>query len=131
MLQIKLIPKNTFRLRTSWTFSFIYPTSFSEGFTNLARKQHNVNTHTYITTLPRSTITNFPSLTITKKICLHILIKSWNTRTGDEDEIYNQQISLSVKDGFWVLQLIQRTSFLDICKNVTCSRKKLEFLFGA
>ena len=30
MLQIKPIPKNTFRLRTSWILSFIYLTSFSE-----------------------------------------------------------------------------------------------------
>ena len=45
MLQIKTIPKNI-STSTSWTFSFIYLTSFSEGLINLARKQLNVNTLT-------------------------------------------------------------------------------------
>ena len=48
MLQIKPIPKNI-STSTSWTFSFIYPTSFSEGLTHLARKQLNGNTHTHVT----------------------------------------------------------------------------------
>ena len=47
MLQIKTIPKNILTL-TSWNFSplhtFIYLATISEGITNLARKQLNVNT---------------------------------------------------------------------------------------
>ena len=43
MLQIKTIPKNTFRLRTSWNFSPLLT------ITNLVRKQLNVNTHTCVT----------------------------------------------------------------------------------
>ena len=46
MLQIKTIPKN---ISTSFILKllpFIYLTTISEGITNLARKQLNVNTHT-------------------------------------------------------------------------------------
>ena len=52
MLQIKTILKNTFWLRTSWTFSFKY-TAISESLSNLARKQLNVNTHKHVTTFHR------------------------------------------------------------------------------
>ena len=41
-----------YRHLTSSSFSFIYPTSFSEGITNLARKQQQ-RQHTYVTTYPR------------------------------------------------------------------------------
>ena len=59
MLQIKSIPKHISTL-TSWTFSFMYPINFSEGITNLARKQQNVNinTHTYVT--PSSSLKTKP-----------------------------------------------------------------------
>ena len=52
MLQIKPLCKDI-STSTSWTFSFKYPTTISEGITHLARKQLNVNTHTYVTTYPR------------------------------------------------------------------------------
>ena len=61
MLQIKSIPKNTFRLRTSWTFSFIYLTTISESLTTLSEEttqrkytqtRHNF-TSSLKTTFPR------------------------------------------------------------------------------
>ena len=48
MLQIKAKTKNTFWLSVSYFFILPLLT-----ITNLARKQHNVNTHTHVTTLPR------------------------------------------------------------------------------
>ena len=66
MLQIKTILKNTFRLHTSWTFSFIYPVSFSEGLTNLARKQINIKSHAHYHLSSLKQKQSFPSLTITK-----------------------------------------------------------------
>ena len=53
MLQIKTIPKNTFRLSASY---FLIPPFISH---NLARKQLNVNTPTRYKYFPRSTITTY------------------------------------------------------------------------
>ena len=53
MLQIKTIPKNI-STRTSWTFSFMYLTTISEGLTNLVRKQLNVNTRTLHSSSPNN-----------------------------------------------------------------------------
>ena len=52
MLQIKTIPKNTFRLSASYFFilSFIYPTSFSERPYKLSEEKTQ-RKHTHVTLL--------------------------------------------------------------------------------
>ena len=63
MLQIKAIPKNTFRLSASYFFlilSFIYPTSFSKRPHKLS-EETTQREHTHYTIFLAKTITNFSS----------------------------------------------------------------------
>ena len=51
MLQIKTIPKNI-STSTSWTFSFIYQTTISEGSYKLS-EETTQRKHKHVTTIPR------------------------------------------------------------------------------